>query len=410
MPAEEARVCREAAGECDVEEVCDGRSLKCPPDSFADRGTPCTDATGADSECLGGKAQKAKDPYVLAGRTKDAIKAGKELDKDSKSKSSKKGAAARESGRRATPTTPVWVPSGIPGLEVEADDDENASREWPELAEDLVGPQVDEEEEADEEAPPVRRHSSSSSRTSRTRSSASEERARLRAAKAAARAKAVAAEAKAEAMLWVEAEDDDDDKAEEVATVAVEAADDAVAAVAEEEKEEEQKDLGALVEDAQKTEKRRASRRRSAVAAAAKKEAEQEQEDEERSSSSSRRSSARSRATAARRSSSSSAEKKEEEASEAKTDELQTTRSSRRAAAAAAAKKEKREQMAREAKAEAMLEAESDDEGGPARVAPAPSSVSTSSAETTLDALAGARLGKLKANPRVCPLAPLEDK
>ncbi|MBI5547293.1 MAG: hypothetical protein HY901_25710, partial [Deltaproteobacteria bacterium] len=52
--------CRPAAGECDVEETCDGTGLQCPTDVFAPLGTECRDATeGCDlaEACDGTGAQ-----------------------------------------------------------------------------------------------------------------------------------------------------------------------------------------------------------------------------------------------------------------------------------------------------------------------------------------------------------------
>lgn len=42
-PRAAGAVCRAAAGECDVAEVCDGISLDCPADRFKPAGAPCTD-------------------------------------------------------------------------------------------------------------------------------------------------------------------------------------------------------------------------------------------------------------------------------------------------------------------------------------------------------------------------------
>jgi hypothetical protein len=58
-------VCRAAAGDCDQDELCDGINFKCPPDAFQPAGTPCTDINGNDSQCLGGKPEKAEDPYMM---------------------------------------------------------------------------------------------------------------------------------------------------------------------------------------------------------------------------------------------------------------------------------------------------------------------------------------------------------
>jgi len=63
VPRDDDFVCRPQAGECDQEELCDGISLKCPPDAFQPAGTPCADINGDDSTCLGGKPEKALDPY-----------------------------------------------------------------------------------------------------------------------------------------------------------------------------------------------------------------------------------------------------------------------------------------------------------------------------------------------------------
>ncbi|ESO12673.1 hypothetical protein HELRODRAFT_152299, partial [Helobdella robusta] len=47
-------LCREAAGECDVEEVCDGASNHCPVDRHVNNTTPCQVGGGGfcfDGEC-----------------------------------------------------------------------------------------------------------------------------------------------------------------------------------------------------------------------------------------------------------------------------------------------------------------------------------------------------------------------
>jgi len=67
VPRDDDFVCRPQAGECDQEELCDGISLKCPPDAFQPAGTPCADINGDDSTCLGGKPERAEDPYLLSG-------------------------------------------------------------------------------------------------------------------------------------------------------------------------------------------------------------------------------------------------------------------------------------------------------------------------------------------------------
>jgi hypothetical protein len=41
----------------------DGVSYTCGPDAFLPAGTPCTDINGNDSQCWGGKPEKADDPY-----------------------------------------------------------------------------------------------------------------------------------------------------------------------------------------------------------------------------------------------------------------------------------------------------------------------------------------------------------
>jgi hypothetical protein len=63
VPRDANFVCRPAAGECDQEELCDGIDLKCPADAFLPAGTVCVDINGDDSTCLGGKPEKAADPY-----------------------------------------------------------------------------------------------------------------------------------------------------------------------------------------------------------------------------------------------------------------------------------------------------------------------------------------------------------
>ena len=41
--SEAGTVCREAVGECDVPETCDGSGVDCPEDAFAVAGTACDD-------------------------------------------------------------------------------------------------------------------------------------------------------------------------------------------------------------------------------------------------------------------------------------------------------------------------------------------------------------------------------
>jgi hypothetical protein len=43
-------VCRASAGECDLEETCDGVAADCPADDFVAAGTPCTDQTPGDCD------------------------------------------------------------------------------------------------------------------------------------------------------------------------------------------------------------------------------------------------------------------------------------------------------------------------------------------------------------------------
>ncbi len=58
-PVAAGRVCRSAAGTCDVEEQCDGASIACPADAFASAGTECrASAGGCDvaEACTGASA------------------------------------------------------------------------------------------------------------------------------------------------------------------------------------------------------------------------------------------------------------------------------------------------------------------------------------------------------------------
>ena len=47
-------VCRAAAGECDIAEVCDGVALDCPPNRFAATGKACTNPAGGRGTCRDG--------------------------------------------------------------------------------------------------------------------------------------------------------------------------------------------------------------------------------------------------------------------------------------------------------------------------------------------------------------------
>lgn len=64
VPAESGKVCREAAGVCDVAETCNGISMECPGDSFAASTTSCRGSRGvcdAEEFCTGNSASCPSD-------------------------------------------------------------------------------------------------------------------------------------------------------------------------------------------------------------------------------------------------------------------------------------------------------------------------------------------------------------
>ena len=46
--------CRDAVGECDLDEVCNGDSGECPADLFLKNGKPCIDNNGQQGYCFNG--------------------------------------------------------------------------------------------------------------------------------------------------------------------------------------------------------------------------------------------------------------------------------------------------------------------------------------------------------------------
>ena len=46
--------CRDAVGECDLDEVCNGDSGECPVDLFLKNGKPCMDTNGQQGYCFNG--------------------------------------------------------------------------------------------------------------------------------------------------------------------------------------------------------------------------------------------------------------------------------------------------------------------------------------------------------------------
>ncbi len=71
VPAADQVVCREARGECDQEEVCNGLNAQCPGDVFSDAGLVCADSDGNAGSCYLGQCVALATTCVQAGELYD---------------------------------------------------------------------------------------------------------------------------------------------------------------------------------------------------------------------------------------------------------------------------------------------------------------------------------------------------